>query len=127
FCYYIEAVEGIGDPVGPVVAPPAPVPFMEISRSNEACARQHPNVFMPNAFMPEGINNTFKPVSVYVNRSAYLFQIYNRWGGKIFETTDPERGWDGGGEPQGAYVYFVQFVSAKGDTYTKSGSVTLIR
>lgn len=121
FCYYIDAVEGIGNPVA-LGAPPS-----QISRSNEACARQHPNVFMPNAFMPEGVNNIFKPVSVYVNSSAYLFQVYNRWGGKVFETTDPDIGWNGGREPQGAYVYFVQFVSAKGDTYTKSGSVTLIR
>ncbi|MCB9192540.1 MAG: gliding motility-associated C-terminal domain-containing protein [Flavobacteriales bacterium] len=131
FCYYIEAVEGIGDPVGPVVSPPEPVQFLEKSRSNEACAHQHPNVFMPNAFMPEGVNNVFKPVTVYVDASSYLFQVYNRWGGKVFETTDPDKGWNGenGGkkEPQGAYVYFVQFVSSKGETYSKSGSVTLIR
>jgi len=126
FCYYIEAVEGIGAPIG---APP--VQFMEISRSNEACARQHPNVFMPNAFMPEGVNNIFKPVTVYVESDSYLFQIYDRWGQRIFESTDPDLGWNGsfGGKElaQGAYVYFVSFVSSNGETYTKRGSVTLIR
>ena len=131
FCYYIEAVEGIGDPVGPIAAPPAPVQFMELSRSNEACARQHPNVFMPNAFMPEGVNNIFKPVTVYVQADSYLFQIYNRWGQRIFETTDPNEGWNGSHsgkeDPQGAYVYYVSFVSSNGETYSKSGSVTLIR
>ncbi len=131
FCYYIEAVQGIGAPVGPVVAPPEPILFQELSRSNEDCARQHPNVFMPNAFMPEGVNNLFKPITVYVEANTYLFQIYNRWGQKLFETNNPNDGWNGthGGkaDPQGAYVYFVQFVSSNGETYSKSGSVTLIR
>ena len=131
FCYYIEAVEGIGAPVGPLVAPPEPILFQEMSRSNEACAKQHPNVFMPNAFMPEGVNNVFKPVTVYVEANSYLFQIYSRWGERVFETTNPNDGWNGshGGkkDPQGAYVYYVQFVSSDGQTYSKSGSVTLIR
>ncbi|MFT4980632.1 MAG: gliding motility-associated-like protein [Bacteroidia bacterium] len=131
FCYYIEAAEGIGTPVGPVVAPPAPVLFAEMSRSNEACAKQRPNVFMPNAFMPEGVNNVFKPVSIYVEANSYLFQIYSRWGERVFETINPNEGWNGshGGkkDPQGAYVYYVQFVSSDGQTYSKSGSVTLIR
>lgn len=127
FCYYIEAVEGSSPPVGTV----NPVDFMQLSRSNEACARQHPNVFIPNAFMPEGVNHTFKPVTVYVQTDSYLFQVYNRWGQRVFESNDPELGWNGsnGGkeEPQGAYVYFVSFVSSGGQTFTKRGSVTLIR
>jgi gliding motility-associated-like protein len=127
FCYYIEAVEGISDPIGT----PDPVLFQELSRSNEDCARQHPNVFTPNAFMPEGVNNVFKPVTVYVDADSYLLQIYNRWGQRIFETTDPNEGWNGssGGkkEPQGAYAYFVKFVSSRGEEYTKSGTITLIR
>ena len=131
FCYYIEAVEGFGTPVGPVVAPPEPILFEELSRSNEDCAKQHPNVFVPNAFMPEGVNNIFKPVTVYVEAATYLFQVYNRWGQKVFETTNPNDGWDGssGGKanPQAAYVYYVQFISSDGQTYSKSGSVTLIR
>ncbi|MFT5901428.1 MAG: hypothetical protein ACI9LA_000627, partial [Bacteroidia bacterium] len=44
---------------------------------------------------------------------------------------NPNEGWNGshGGkkDPQGAYVYYVQFVSSDGQTYSKSGSVTLIR
>ncbi|MBI1286773.1 MAG: hypothetical protein GC178_04265 [Flavobacteriales bacterium] len=127
FCYYIEAVQGVGASVGPVVAPPDPVVFMETSRSNEACAHQTPNVFIPNAFMPEGVNNIFKPVTVYVDYESYLFQVYNRWGGKIFETTDPEQGWNGDKADQGAYAYYIRFVSASGESYSKRGTVTLIR
>jgi gliding motility-associated-like protein len=127
FCYIIEAVEGISTPIGA----PNPVLFQELSQSNEDCAHQHPNVFTPNAFMPEGVNNIFKPVTVYVDADSYLFQMYNRWGEKIFETTDPDQGWNGSAkgkpQPQGSYVFFVSFVSSKGKEYTKSGSVTLLR
>ena len=127
FCYYVEAVSSTGPPVGPLA-----LPFDDIlSRSNEACAKQNPNIFMPNAFMPEGINNIFKPVNLYVESNSYLFVIYNRWGEKLFETTNPNEGWNGSHagkkDPQGAYVYYVQFVSSEGQTYSKSGSVTLIR
>jgi gliding motility-associated-like protein len=130
FCYYIEAVEGPSTPVGTV----DPVDFTALgitSRSNEACARQHPNLFIPNAFMPEGVNNVFKPVTIYVEADSYIFQVYNRWGQRVFETNDPNQGWDGSGGgkeyPQGAYVYFLSFVSSDGQTFTKNGSITLIR
>ncbi len=127
FCYYIEAVEGPSLPIGS----PDPVLFQELSESNRACAKQTPNVFTPNAFMPEGINNVFKPVTIYVDAASYLFQVYNRWGQRIFETTDPNEGWNGSwkgkSEPQGAYVYYISFVSSSGQSYSKSGTITLIR
>lgn len=127
FCYYVEAVEGPSPPVGTV----NPVLFQELSESNRACAKQHPNVFTPNAFMPEGVNNVFKPVTVYVEAASYLFQIYNKWGQRIFETHDPNEGWNGSwnGKPlqQGAYVFHVSFVSSSGQSYVKNGSITLIR
>ena len=128
FCYYIEAVEGVSLPVGTV----NPVDFTgTTSRSNEDCARQHPNLFIPNAFMPEGVNNVFKPITIYVQTDSYLFQVYNRWGQRVFESNDPDQGWDGNSgskeNPQGAYVYFVSFVSSDGQTFTKRGTITLIR
>ena len=81
--------------------------------------------------MPEGVNNIFKPVTIYVQTESYLFQVYNRWGQRIFETNDPNQGWDGSyngkEQVQGAYVYFISLVSSSGETFTKNGSVTLIR
>jgi gliding motility-associated-like protein len=90
-----------------------------------------PNVFVPNAFVPEGVNTVFLPVTVYVDYSDYVFEVYNRWGELIFSTTNPLRGWTGiiNGELalQGAYGYHVRFVSSTGGVYQKSGTVTLIR
>lgn len=121
FCYYIEAVEGSGNIYG----------FSEASHSNQACAYQLPNFFVPNAFAPEGFNQVFMPVTVYVSRANYLFQIYNRWGQKIFETQDIKEGWEGymDGQllPQGVYVYYFKYSSALGDVYEKRGTVTLIK
>lgn len=126
FCYYIEALEGIGPPVEPNTEP-----FQAISLSNEDCALQHPNVFVPNAFMPEGVNNIIRPVTVYVDVDSYLFQIYSRWGHRVFESTDPAIGWNGtingNKAQQGVYAYFIRFVSSTGQTHTKRGTVTLIR
>lgn len=127
FCYYVEAFEGNGAPIGT----PNPVAFAETSRSNEACAVQRPDIYVPNAFMPSGINTIFKPVTLYVERESYLFRVFNRWGQLVFETNDVDEGWNGmtGSTEcaQGAYVFFISYVSSNGETYTKTGSVTLIR
>jgi len=127
FCYYIEAIEGIGTPIGA----PNPVVFSQTSLSNEDCALQLPNIFIPNAFVPDGVNSVFKPVTVYADTDSYLLQIYDRWGNRIYESIDPEIGWDGtvGGKeaPVGAYAYLLSVVSARGDNFVKRGTITLIR
>lgn len=126
FCYYIEALEG----AGPFISPDG-VRFQEITRSNESCALQLPNVFVPNAFVPEGVNKEFLPVTVYVDYSDYVFQVFDRWGGRVFYATNPLRGWtgivNGKPAPQGVYAYHIHFVSSNGQVYEKSGTVTLIR
>ena len=126
FCYYIEAIEGIGAPIGN----PNPVLFSQTSLSNEACALQQPNIFVPNAFVPNGVNSIFNPVTVYADMDNYLLQIYDRWGNRIFETTDPELGWDGkvGGKlaKTGAYAYLLSVQSSRGNTFVKRGTITMI-
>lgn len=86
---------------------------------------------IPNAFVPgRGDNNTFKPVHLGT-ATLKSFTIYNRWGAKMFETTNIEEGWDGNfsGQPQplGVYVYVLEAVTANGKVITKQGNVTLVR
>ncbi|GAA0559775.1 T9SS type B sorting domain-containing protein [Chitinophaga japonensis] len=61
-------------------------------------ATQWPNclVMMPSAFSPngDGINDVFRP-KVYDEVLNYELAIYNRWGGLVFRSNDPYRGWDG--------------------------------
>lgn len=55
------------------------------------------NVWVPNAFTPDNnsLNDIFKPESDITTFNYYKFAIFDRWGQKLFETTDPQKGWDG--------------------------------
>ena len=124
FCYYVEAIEGIATPYGPV---------LEGSLSNISCVSQTPIIFIPNSFTPNGDehNEVFRPVTYYVSEEGYSFSIYNRAGQKIFETKDPQKGWDGsyeGSQAQnGNYVYHIQFVNGLGNLTEKKDVINLVR
>ena len=66
-----------------------------------------PNVFTPNG---DGKNDEFRVAF----RSLRMFhiQVYNRWGKLVYDSTNPEQGWDGNinGKPaaEGAYFYVVR-------------------
>ncbi|MEX0966721.1 MAG: PKD domain-containing protein [Bacteroidia bacterium] len=87
-----------------------------------------PNIFSPNYSGPAP-NETFRP-SVY-GTSEYLFQVFDRWGEKVFETTDPEDGWDGRykGElcPENVHAYVLVVKDQQGKSYRYTGTVTLLR
>ncbi|MBI1307900.1 MAG: T9SS type B sorting domain-containing protein [Bacteroidetes bacterium] len=55
------------------------------------------NFYVPNSFTPNAdeLNENFKPVFQFTDVTAYHFSIYNKWGQKIFETSDPNEFWDG--------------------------------
>jgi gliding motility-associated-like protein len=59
------------------------------------------------------------------------FIIYNRWGQKMFETSDPKVGWDGtfrGKQlPPDVYGFYLLANCIDGSIYRKQGNVTLIR
>jgi gliding motility-associated-like protein len=55
-------------------------------------------VYVPNAFTPSGdvLNETWRPVGVGVDETTYECSVFDRWGTRIFHTTDWEHGaWDG--------------------------------
>jgi gliding motility-associated-like protein len=91
-----------------------------------------PEIFIPDAFTPngDGLNEIFKPTMAGL-RSLTFFRIYNRWGQLLFETTQPNTGWNGkfkGDEqPNGAYVYTVQAIDYLGEIINKKGTFVLIR
>lgn len=73
--------------------------------------------FVPNAFTPNGDlkNDIWRP-EFYCFLEYYSLEIYNRWGERIFQTSDPLTGWDGvglNGESQmaGTYIAKISFVS----------------
>ena len=86
---------------------------------------------MANAFTPGVETNPEFKVSRRGIASLKSFRIYNRWGTKVFETSDINKGWNGqfNGEPQpmDVYIYTVEAVTNKGKSFVKKGNVTLLR
>ncbi|MBL4592540.1 MAG: gliding motility-associated C-terminal domain-containing protein [Flavobacteriales bacterium] len=125
YCYKIIATESTVAHVGGL--PEA------TSISNEACTLHEPLLYVPNAFAPTShYNYEFKPVLTFSDPNSYLFQIYNKWGQRIFETSDVNEAWNGRMHNSGkqcqvdSYVYVIKFLSAKGEEFSKRGVVTLI-
>ncbi len=54
-------------------------------------------VFIPNAFSPngDGLNETFGPIGDLALMRNYSLLIYNRFGQLVFQSSDPNRRWDG--------------------------------
>ena len=88
-------------------------------------------VAFPNAFSPDGdgMNDIFNFKSRYI--SAVRMKIFTRWGELIFQTNDPEQGWDGtiNGKPAplGTYIHHSELTDDMGITFVKSGEIILIR
>lgn len=59
------------------------------------------------------------------------FEIYNRWGEKVFETSTQKEGWDGTQKGMllnsGVFAYKLNVIKSDGSTITKNGNITLIR
>jgi gliding motility-associated-like protein len=124
FCYRIEAIYNLN-------LPEANYQATLSSWSNEMCIIHRPIIYIPNAFAPNGVNNIFKPTIIYGEPKAYSLQIYNRWGGLVFESNDPALGWDGtdhGKESQaGGYAYLIQFYANDGVKVERKGMVLLVK
>ena len=88
---------------------------------------------IPNAFTPNGdsANDTFGPVLLGGAATVTKFEIYNRWGQKVFTSTETTKAWDGRTEdkiaPSDVYVYRMVVRFGNGAEETYSGEVTLLR
>jgi gliding motility-associated-like protein len=94
------------------------------------------NVFIPNAFNPNGKSNSM--FTIYGNplivKRVVSFQIYDRWGTLVHENFDfaPNLGsWDGSfrNEPcnSAVFVYYGDIEFYDGTVRRVSGDVTLLR
>lgn len=120
-CYFVQAREG-----------PNGHDNSEISRSNEVCPVIPPTIYIPNAFSVGGNNPIFKPVTTHHKYEEYHFEIFDRFGRMIFETTDPAEGWDGRINTtsqvarEGVYIYRLSLRDGNGIEVLKHGHVTLL-
>jgi len=91
-----------------------------------------PAIYLPNAFTPnsDGLNDVFKPTGVGMTRLDH-FRIFNRYGQVIFESNDPNKGWDGTykgvAQNSGNYVWSLKATDRTGKVRSMQGYVLLIR
>jgi gliding motility-associated-like protein len=88
--------------------------------------------FVPNAFTPngDGENDVFEPV--WNNVTVKRFEVFTRWGERVFELNGQQTAWDGSapdGSPveSGMYIWQLELKEASGKTISESGAITLIR
>jgi gliding motility-associated-like protein len=91
-------------------------------------------IFFPGAFTPnnDGNNDIYRAI-VYTVLDKFYMAIYDRWGVKVFETSDPHQGWDGrfNGHPQpaGTFVWYAQYQlrNLHGKETVEKGTLLLVR
>jgi gliding motility-associated-like protein len=87
--------------------------------------------WIPNSFTPnnDGTNDVFMVKGF--GYSGFSMIIFNRFGERIYVTSDDSTGWDGriDGEDAalGVYVYQVEMQDVFGNPHTYNGHVTLVR
>jgi gliding motility-associated-like protein len=116
--YWLRAVDGYGCTARDSIV---------ITHTECAKGFYAPNVFTPNA---DGINDIFKP-SVFGPLLKYELHVFNRFGEKIFQSTDPNQGWNGNikGQqiPTGTFTWYCIYQLQGEDVKKEKGTVTLIR
>jgi PKD repeat protein len=89
-----------------------------------------PDIFVPNAFVPNGKNNELRPKAVGISILDY-FRVFNRWGQMVFNTTQFNKGWDGriNGilQDNGTYVWMISGTDYTGKKVVRKGTAVLIR
>jgi gliding motility-associated-like protein len=90
-------------------------------------------LYLPDAFIPDDPtrpeNRRFSMVSYNITKVE--IKIFDRYGQVVFESRDPNFGWDGtkgGGQaPSGTYIYLLNYEDAAGKTGLRSGLLHLVR
>jgi gliding motility-associated-like protein len=89
--------------------------------------------FIPNAFSPngDGENEYFKGTGIGIDNSTYTMLVFDRWGNKIFTSTDLEIGWDGRKNntdvQEDIYVWKVSFKDVIGTKHEYHGTVSVVK
>lgn len=113
--YYVTTCYGT-DSVTVFVEPP-PIPCGEL--------------FIPNAFSPNGDGENDV---LYVKHNCIqtmVWEIFNRWGEKVFESSEITTGWDGMHKSKkvntGIYYYLFRATFQNGEEVKLEGNVALLR
>lgn len=137
--------DGLNNPfaANPVVSPTITTDYCVWGINSNGCAdsacvkvivdNRCGELFVPNVFSPNDDNNNDK-LCVYGTLCIvkdYVFVIYDRWGEKVFETTDKTACWDGTykGKPlnNATFVYYIKGTKYDDTVIEKKGNITLLK
>ena len=86
----------------------------------------------PNYFTPDdtpGVNDEFRVA--YKSLIKFKCTIFNRWGTKLYQWTDPAKGWDGRYNGKyvntGVYFYVIEALGSDGVKYKMGGDINILR
>ncbi|MEM1328388.1 MAG: LamG-like jellyroll fold domain-containing protein [Bacteroidota bacterium] len=142
-------VEGVADPKDPTTTITPPIAgdlayYLEFQ--GETCTARDSiiirvvspeelncsELFLPNAFTPNGdnTNDTYGISNPFVVEDLVSFEIFDRWGNRVFQTDDPRGRWDGTYSNElvnpGVLLYRIVY-NCRDEELTHTGSVTLLR
>ena len=101
--------------------------------------RKSRDIFIPNSFSPnqDGINDSFYPYGGFEIVAIHSMQVFDRWGGKMFEAkeefspNDPDAGWSGFAKNKpadpGTYLYTMNVEFIDSEIIMFSGEVNLMK
>jgi gliding motility-associated-like protein len=102
-----------------------------LSRSNRVYLIQPPLLHVPNAFTAnyDGLNEVWGIVPVFVKE--YELSVFNRWGERVFHSTDKKKQWDGyykGIQASNAvYIYTITYTGWDKSINHVRGTVTVLK
>nr|MBA3706100.1 gliding motility-associated C-terminal domain-containing protein [Bacteroidota bacterium] len=88
-------------------------------------------VFVPNAFSPnnDGENELECVYGKCIQKMTFI--IFDRWGEKVFETSDVKQCWDGSYKGNimntAVFVYYLKATLITGEEIMKKGNISLVR
>jgi gliding motility-associated-like protein len=101
------------------------------SWSNEICFYYSPEIYVPNAFTAneDGLNDGFGVIGTAIN--TFAIQIYNRWGERLYESTDIDEKWipryQDADVQMGTYIYVITYTDFENKVFQKTGTINLLR
>lgn len=99
----------------------------EITKGGRGCSVYVPTAFSPNG---DGVNDVFRAV-VHDYVTNFSIRVFSRWGQQIFESRNPDSGWNGtfkgGFVDPGGYMYVVTYTDSKGQDMKQTGTLVLVR
>ncbi|MES2371806.1 MAG: PKD-like domain-containing protein [Bacteroidota bacterium] len=90
------------------------------------------NILVPKSFTPngDGVNDVLYPYLAGIKTFKY-FKVYNRFNQLMFETTNPDVGWNGSRngtpQPMAIYIWVAVGIANDGSTVELKGQTLLLR